>query len=483
MEVQLVDILKNSYVVTSGSVRFEQFKKTFDAVGLDSSIVNEWRWCHIESSGQLGNAVSQYSLVRYALQVHLPFLVVFEDDAVPCNDAAQKLIEAFKNKDDKTLCLSLGWSADSDPELGDDRCAKRRVYGSHAYVLFGDEAYNAYISAWEKDGRADVVLGHLLGSKLNRENLFAQHTIGDESIHLPPGWTLNATDEHAVDKDINARYSKADAAIQQMYKDMTMNVIYTVDIQGQGAQQFIDQLLVSIASLRFTQKRDAHINVVVLFWKIPAELMSKVLQFNNDKFKVEFQQIPQKMMEFFQSCSKVSPTSIVRSWSGIVYARLFSYMLLPNIDKALYVDVDTMFRKPIDELWHEDLGDCIFGCTRSTVYEYGFSSGTMLIDMKKLREDKNLCRNLQLHMAKYSKNYYLPDQTTLNEFFKGKIHEIDQKYGYPPTPGKHDKDKIDNAVIWHFYEGTKPIRLKDDDHTNAMLQWNKCLDALLKNIK
>ena len=78
MEVQIADILKNSYVVTSGQIRLEQFKKTFDAVGLDSSLVNVWRWCHIESAGQLGNAVSQYSLVRYALQVHLPFRIMVE---------------------------------------------------------------------------------------------------------------------------------------------------------------------------------------------------------------------------------------------------------------------------------------------------------------------------------------------------------------------------------------------------------------------
>ena len=65
------------------------------AVGIDPDVVRGWQACEIPSDGSMGCAVAHYSLVRYAEAAGLPWLVVFEDDAVPCDDAAEALVRAF----------------------------------------------------------------------------------------------------------------------------------------------------------------------------------------------------------------------------------------------------------------------------------------------------------------------------------------------------------------------------------------------------
>jgi len=471
------DIFSNSFVVTGGGVRLAQFRRCLDAVGLDGSLPKEWKWCKIEGEGSLGNAIAQYSLVRHALEAKMPFLVVFEDDAVPCDGAGEKLVKAFEERDPSTLCLSLGWSYDSDPEKGDDRCAKRRVYGSHAYALFGEKAYLAYMDAWERNGRADVVLGMIDGSRLCKENLFAQHTVG-ESIHLPAGWTIDADVERQVDAECAVRFSKARSEVARMAAERTMHIAYTIDVQGSGAVQFVDQLVVSVYTLRQSMARDDRIVVHILYANVPADLMHRINDFQTDKFKVEWKKIKSKDLEYMQTLTKHDPKSASRSWGGIVFCRLWLPLALPNVSRVIYTDADTLFRASVKPLWETDLNGNFIACPKGTVYEYGFYTGLMVMDcdaMRKSGQEEDLWVRLGDFLEQNSKKYMLPDQTSVNEFFKGSITELDRKWCYPPTPGKSDKEGMNSAAIWHFYEGGKPTRLGTDDFSRGCLKWNSVL--------
>ena len=479
--MNISEILSNAYVIVSSQRRLEQFRRTLSAAGMDGSLPHEWDWCPIENEGTMGDAVAQYSLVRHALAIKLPFLVVFEDDAVPSDDAMQKMVAAFEGRKDDTLCLSLGWSYDSDPEKGRNRGDKRRVYGSHAYALFGEKAYRAYLSAWEKNGYPDIVLGLVEGSKMTQDNLFAQHTpVGFEGIHLPAGWTADAELERMVDKELVDRFSKARAEIDRIRREREMHVAYTIDVQGMGAAQFIDQLLVSIYTLRQSMAPGDSIVCHILYGNIPAELMRRLHALQNDRFEVEFKPIKARDLEYMQSISnkKHNPRSNVRTWSGIVFARLWLPLALPNVDKVIYTDADTLVRKSIRTLWETDLGGNLLGCPTGTVPEYGFYSGLMVIDCKAIREEnkKNgLYGKLAEHLDKYAHTYFLPDQTTINRFFVGRIKEVDRTWCIPPRPGFNDRKMLADAAIWHFYEGGKPKRLDADEFGEACLEWNEWL--------
>lgn len=479
MESDLTDILSHSYVVTSGGERMVRIRRLFSAAGLDGSLLKEWRWCRIPGDGMLGNAVSQYSLVRFALETKMPYLVVLEDDATPCDNAAEKIVEAFENRSQDTLCISLGWSYDSDPEAGDERGAKRRVYGSHAYALFGEAAYKAYLEAWEKNGISDIVLGMLPGSKMNKENLFVQSP-RYEAMHLPNAWSADAVIERLVDGEMVDRYSKARAECERMRREREMHIVYTIDVQGAGAAQFMDQLLVSVYSLRQSMAVGDDICCHILYGNIPADLMRRLYRLNNERFRVEFTPIKAQDLEYMQSISnkKHDPRSPVRTWSGIVFARLWIPLALPNVDRCIYTDADTLIRKSVRPLWETDLEGNLLGCPTGSVPEYGFYSGLMLMDCKSIRNanaSENLYAKLSEHLGKYAHMYFLPDQTTINRFFAGRIKEVDRTWCIPPRPGARDFSALKDASIWHFYEGGKPHRLDGDEFGAACLFWNTVL--------
>ncbi len=473
--MELSDILKNAYVITDGGDRLKQFRRLFLANNMNPDLVKIWNACYIENEGSMGNAVAQYSLVRHALEEKLPFLVVFEDDVAPCDNADKKLVDAFNNVDKDTLCLSLGWSYDSDPKIGKERGKKRRVYGSQAYVLFGEKAYREYISKWPKNGRADVVLGLMDKSFLNDKNLFAQYTATNNAIHLPKGWTLSVDIENDVDNEALEKYIRSKEEVKKMEEEKTIHVAYTIDIQGQGAVQFMDQLFVSLGTLKEVSKDDGIVMVHILYANIPTNLMAGINKMGTENFKIDWIALSQQNLAFMQSLTKNSPYASVRTWNGVVFARLWIPLFIPTVDKVLYFDNDTMFRKSIKELWETDLKGNPIALAMGSVYEYGYNSGVMVMDCKMMREDKDHYPNLEKFLVENAPKYMLPDQTSINTFFKGRITELDRKWNFPPCPGKREA-MLANAAIWHFYEGTsKPYRVDTDDFGYGFLAWNAAL--------
>jgi len=469
----LETILNNSYVVTDDPTRFDQLCKTFSAVGL-SPLPKIWKACRIENEGSLGNAISQYSLVRYAQQQNLPWIVVFEDDAVPSNDAKEELVRAFNERPDDALCLSLGWSADSDPRQGEfsKSSEHRRVYGSHAYVLFGQDAYSAYVDEWERNGRADIVIGNMAGSYLNRVNMFAQHA-PNGGIHLPAGWTINGSLEEIVDGEIRDRYSKSRSEIEKIKRKNQIHVAYTVDVQGRGAKQFCDQLLASVFSILRTKEDSDSVFVHILYGSIPSDLMGRLYKLRTMDFDVEFIKIKKDEMTYMQTLAKGDPTSDVRTWSGIVFARIWLPLAIKGVDRILYLDSDTMVRRSLSDLWKTDLNGNLLGMVKGSVYEYGFNSGVILMDAKTMREDSDMWQRMAVFLNKNAKKFYCPDQTAINEFFDGKILELDRKYNFPPTPANNELG-YDSAVIYHWYNGPhKPERMDRNDLGKSFLLWNE----------
>lgn len=468
------EILANAYVVTNGGERLEQFRRTFAAVGLNP-LPKIWNACMIPGEGKLGNSVSQYSLVRMAQETKMPFLVVFEDDAVPSDDAAQALTRAFNLRKPDCLCLSLGWNYDSDPDVGDDRSKKRKVYGSHAYVLFGDEAYATYLAKWPENGGADIVISRMAGSKMNGEKVFEQHTVGP-ALHLPQGWAADQQIAEAVGDEILAKWSKARTEIAKMREEKAVHVAWCIDVQGAGAAQFGDQLYVSVKSVRDTKRPEDEVVAHVCYAHVSVELMERLHALDAVGFKVVTRHITDQDLAYWQQFTRHDPKSASRPWGGIVFARIWLPLLLTNCDRCVYLDADTMCRAPIAFLYHGTMPEGKWlGMNMGSVPEYGYNSGVMLMDLKAMRADETLYSRLGEFMAKNTRGFYCPDQTTINRFFADKIADIGREWNYPPTPGCADPDMA-KAKLWHFYNGQqKPHRIAGDDFGRALVMWNNVL--------
>jgi lipopolysaccharide biosynthesis glycosyltransferase len=267
-------------------------------------------------------------------------------------------------------------------------------------------------------------------------------------------------------------------------KTSKMNIAYTVDIQGQGAIQFANQLFNSIYSIKKTNTKN-NICVNVFYGNISEQFIDNLNKLKSEKFDIIFRHLSNDDMTFMQQFTKQNANSVARAWCGIVFARLWLAKQLPLEDRCLYLDSDTMVRGDLSELYSTDLNGKSYGMVMGCVPEYGYNSGVILMDLKKLRDD-NKWDKLNEHLAKYAKTYFLPDQTVINRFYKDDIFELQLKYNYPPNADRLalKDDDGSKAVIWHFYNGgTKPTQFTQPDW--CKVEWNNLLNeassVILKN--
>ncbi len=120
--------------------------------------------------------------------------------------------------------------------------------------------------------------------------------------------------------------------------------------------------------------------------------------------------------------------------------RLFIASLLPQeVERAIYVDSDTIFVDSVSELWDFDLSGCpiamangamgpwyrsILGIPKDGIY---FNSGLLLIDVKRWREER--VEDSFLSFLKSQDGYVaFPDEGVLNAVFDGKIKMLPLRY-------------------------------------------------------
>jgi lipopolysaccharide biosynthesis glycosyltransferase len=253
-----------------------------------------------------------------------------------------------------------------------------------------------------------------------------------------------------------------------------MNIAYTIDIQGQGALQFANQLINSLYSIK-KHNNNNNISVNIFYGNIHENYISTINKLKSENFDIIFRKLSDNDMKFMQQFTKQQPTSQARPWCGIVYARLWLAKHLMEEDRCLYLDSDTLIRGDLSELYNTDMGDKSYGMVMGCIPEYGYNSGVILQNLKKIRED-NKWEGLNEHLRKYARSYMLPDQTVINRFYKNDIFELPLKWNYPPFGDRQaiKNDECSKSVIWHFYNGgSKPYAFTQMDW--CKVEWNKML--------
>lgn len=152
------------------------------------------------------------------------------------------------------------------------------------------------------------------------------------------------------------------------------------------------------------------------------------------------------------------------------YLRLFAPYALPaDVKRVIYLDVDTVVRKDISELWYTDLDghiigaivdvgktvDCAWGgipnykdlgLLASTKY---FNSGVLLIDVVKWRE-QDISVKVMDTLKIYADHVVLVDQYGLNVVFANAWKELDPRWNWFATFDGED------PFIIHYLD-IKPI--------------------------
>ena len=125
--------------------------------------------------------------------------------------------------------------------------------------------------------------------------------------------------------------------------------------------------------------------------------------------------------------------------TGMAYTRLFIAELIPQIDRCIYLDCDTIIYKSLKELWEIDVNDYFYG---AKINKHFIFSGILLINLEQIRKHE--------YIKKY-KEYILNhkiiefhDCTILNEFHRNNTKKITNKY--------NDRFLNKETVIHHTHE-------------------------------
>lgn len=135
------------------------------------------------------------------------------------------------------------------------------------------------------------------------------------------------------------------------------------------------------------------------------------------------------------------------------YLRIFSPYVLPEeVERIIYLDVDTIVMTDISQLWHTDLKSYVIGavidvgktvdCTWGGIPNYRelglapttkyFNAGIMLIDVVKWKE-QDISRKVIDALRIYKKHVVLVDQYGLNVVFANGWLELDPKWNWFAT--------------------------------------------------
>ena len=163
--------------------------------------------------------------------------------------------------------------------------------------------------------------------------------------------------------------------------------------------------------------------------------------------------------------------------------RLLFPLLVQNVSRAIYLDVDLILIDDIKKLWDIDLGGSVYGAVplfdrQGTVnlfktfakipetsdYQY-FNSGVLLIDYDKWRELKGSNENIVddlLEILKEIKPKVTPDEVILNRFaYLNK--------GYKKLPNEF------NVCVYYSYKYLKQATELSTYERNALEEYEKCI--------
>lgn len=168
--------------------------------------------------------------------------------------------------------------------------------------------------------------------------------------------------------------------------------------------------------------------------------------------------------------------------SKSMYSRFLIPELKPEIDKAIYSDVDVIVLDDISKMYNEDLEGYALGAVWQELYDKTqnmenlkkrldlspthkvFFSGNLLIDCKKWRE-KNIISDLIKGYEFLDNLTETPDQDILNKYFENNYKVLSEKYCFVNQAYDYYK-KPNNVVIRHYNGQIKPWQLDENTHTS-----------------
>ena len=206
---------------------------------------------------------------------------------------------------------------------------------------------------------------------------------------------------------------------------------------------------------------------IVLHQGLSSENTLKIKSLEKENFKIEL--VPMK--ENFLALEGRIEKWLRFDYSTLtIYFRLFIPEMFKEYDKGIYIDSDVVLTTDIANLFDTDIGDNYIGaCHDMSIADYKdivlytekavgvkkneyINSGVLLMNMKKMREDKFEEHFLDL-LNTYHFDSIAPDQDYINAMCNGKIYYLDPRWDAMPNDARHPMESI---FLVHYNLFSKP---------------------------
>lgn len=152
---------------------------------------------------------------------------------------------------------------------------------------------------------------------------------------------------------------------------------------------------VAIKSLINSAKQDTQYDIHVLHNGMNSKFVKAFEELCGEKHRISFHFIDKSLFKGVKTNNK--------SWTEIVYYRMYIPEVLTQYDKVIYSDVDVFFKDDLTEVYNTDIADYEWAGVRAEINnpdtichkyfeentnKFIFWSGFMLINCKKMRDEK-----------------------------------------------------------------------------------------------
>lgn len=256
-----------------------------------------------------------------------------------------------------------------------------------------------------------------------------------------------------------------------------INLLFT------GNDKIFDGLAISLISIVKHCKQPLNVHVLTMDLKEihpnykpldeeKVEVLQKYIQQANPNSKILLHDVT----DLFKEKNKDS-ANMENSYSPYAFIRLLADEVKEIPDKILYLDIDVVAGGDISELYNYDITEYDYAAVkdyygRVFINRKYINSGVMLLNMKRIRENKIFakCRHLV-----NTKKMMFPDQSALNKYAEKKL--------FLPSKFNSQRRDKDSDVIRHFCKSIRwyPYFGKGDQCRQPMSKWFRLFHTI--NVK
>lgn len=191
---------------------------------------------------------------------------------------------------------------------------------------------------------------------------------------------------------------------------------------------------------------------------------------------------PNKIAEIINLVPEVENAKVT---VGAFYKLLIPQVLPKDINKAIFIDPDTIINLDINELWQTDLADKVLGvvpgkengtdckkafrlCREGIVDgEDYFNTGVLVMNLTVLRgEEENIMQGVKFRGENPAHRFL--EQTVLNYCFSTRTVKLKARFNWFVKNARKDKKRDFSGKIFHYVDGSSRMGLDLNDLANRL---------------